>query len=101
MAWIAVAKPGPVEYRPWRPGTWPLIGIAAAALGLVLGLLLVMFWERGPVGGYEYHLWRWQADTLLNNVFARLGIGPDPDETAGDAAVTRYFKLTSEILAAE
>jgi hypothetical protein len=89
-----------VEYRPWRPGLWTLVVVAAAVLGLSLGLLISAFASRGPLGPYEYHLWRWEADNLLNNAFARIGIGPDPDQTEGDLALRQYFKLTSQVRAA-
>ena len=71
----------------------------AVLLGVTLGIVASLFWPRGSVGGYEYHLWRWQADTFTSTLFARLGIGPDPDSTAGEEALTRYFGLTSQIRA--
>jgi hypothetical protein len=98
---LGFARPAPeVELRPWRPGSWWLVCLAAAVVGLAAGGLLTLFWDRGRLGSYEYHLWRWQADTLLGNVFARIGIGPDPDQTEGETAVRAYFKLTSQIRAA-
>lgn len=89
-----------MEYRPWKPSPWPLLFTSAGLLGIVLGLLLTAFWPRGAVGEHEYALWRWEANTLLDNVFARLGIGPDPDEAEGEAALRQYFALTSELRAA-
>lgn len=71
----------------------------AMLLGIVLGIVVSAFWPRGPVSGYRYHLWKWQADTFTSTVFARLGIGPDPDSTAGEEAVLKYFALTSQIRA--
>ncbi|MCZ7576619.1 MAG: hypothetical protein M5U18_06050 [Dehalococcoidia bacterium] len=56
--------------------------------------------SAGALSGYEYHLWKWQADTLLGTAFSLVGIGPDPGETAGDEALTAYFRLTSQIRAA-
>ena len=71
----------------------------AAGLGIFLGVALTLFWQRGPVGGAEYELWRWEANTLLDNAFARVGIGPDPDDAVGATAVARYFALTSDLRA--
>ncbi len=65
----------------------------------MLGVLAAMFMPRGAVGSAEYQLWRWETRTLLDNAFARLGIGPEPDDEAGLEAVTRYFALTSELRA--
>jgi len=89
-----------VTLRPWRPHAWTLTVCAAAILGLLVGLGWTAFGNRGPLAQYEYHLWRWQADTLLDNLFARAGIGPDPNDTAGHEAIETYFRLTSQILAA-
>jgi hypothetical protein len=78
-----------------------MVVVAAAVVGLALGGLVTLFVPRGYLGRYEYHLWRWEANTLLDNVFARLGVGPDPNETTGESAVRSYFKLTSELVAAQ
>lgn len=75
--------------------------VAAALVGVLIGLFLAAFAPRGAVGSNEYVLWKWEANTLLDNVFARLGIGPHPDDSSGEAALAQYFKLTSEIRAAE
>lgn len=88
-----------VEFRRWQPTTWALIAIGAGVLGLALGIAVSLLWTRGPLGPYEYHLWKWEANTLLDNAFARVGIGPDPDDVAGLAAVENYFKLTSQLRA--
>ena len=72
---------------------------SALLLGILAGVLASLFWPGGPVSGYEYHIWKWQADTFTSTVFARLGIGPDPDSTAGAEAVQQYFALTSQIRA--
>jgi len=72
---------------------------SAAMLGIVTGVLVSMFWPSGPLGGYEYHIWKWQADTFTSTGFARIGIGPNPDATAGEEAVLKYFALTSRIRA--
>ncbi|MGE5596705.1 MAG: hypothetical protein ACM3S1_11810 [Hyphomicrobiales bacterium] len=89
-----------VSYTPWRPHAWLLIVTAAAVTGLLLGGAISLFAPRGYLGPYEYHLWRWQADTLLDNLFARAGIGPNPDDTSGEDALRQYFALTSQIRAA-
>ncbi|HNM79190.1 MAG TPA: hypothetical protein PKI89_12535 [Tepidiformaceae bacterium] len=100
MRWRPVSA-GTLEYRPWSPSPWPLILILAATLGIALGLSLSALWPRGAVGADGYSLWKWEANTLLDNVFARVGIGPDPGQSEGEAAVRQYFKLTSQIRAAE
>jgi hypothetical protein len=95
--------PRPVEAAPsvtfthFRPAIWAQILVGAAITGLVLGVLTSSLWERGELAGKEYHLWRWQADTFLDNVFSRVGIGPDPDEVAAERAVRAYFRLTSQL----
>lgn len=89
-----------VEYRPWRPPWWGIVVVGAGVAGVVLGLLVSAFSPRGALSGYEYHLWKWQADTFLGTVFSVAGIGPDPGETAGDESLLAYFRLTSQIRAA-
>jgi hypothetical protein len=98
---IRVVPAGAVEFQPWRPSGWAAILVGGALGGIILGLALVAFWPKGKVGSEEYHLWQWEANTLLDNVFARIGIGPDPNDTAGTASLEQYFKLTSQIRAAE
>ena len=88
-----------VQFRPWRPSSWALIATGAGVFGLSLGIALSVLWTRGPLGPYEYHLWKWEANTLLDTAFARLGVGPDPDDAEGLAAVQSYFKLTSQLRA--
>lgn len=100
IAWRPVAPAPAVEYRPWKPATWSLVVLAAAVVGILLGIALSVGLSRGPLGQYEYHLWRWEANTLLGNGFARLGIGPDPDAAEGEAALRGYFALTSQLRAA-
>jgi hypothetical protein len=96
-----VAAAAEVAIEPWKPSPWAMVVVAAAVVGLALGGLVTLFVPRGYLGRYEYHLWRWEANTLLDNVFARLGVGPDPNETTGESAVRSYFKLTSELVAAQ
>ncbi len=101
MAVLRPVKAAPrVEYRPWRPAWWGIVVAGAGVTGIVLGLLVSAFYPRGPLSGYEYHLWKWQAETFLGTVFSVAGIGPDPGETAGDEALVAYFRLTSQIRAA-
>ena len=88
-----------VEFRQWQPSAWALIAIGAGALGVSLGIVFSLLWTRGPLGPYEYHLWKWEANNLLENAVARLGIGPDPGDAEGLAAVQSYFKLTSQLRA--
>ena len=98
-----IPRPAQVEdvaFSPWRPNSWVMVVAGAALLGLIAGAAVTLFQGRGPVNQYEYHLWRWQADTLLDNVFARIGIGPDPNATEGEAALRNYFRLTSQLRAA-
>ncbi len=95
-----MAAAAAVEYRPWRPPWWGIVVTGAGVAGIVLGLLVSAFYPRGALSGYEYHLWKWQADTLLGTAFSLVGIGPDPGETAGDEALRAYFRLTSQIRAA-
>ena len=91
--------PVQVELTPWKPSMWALVVGAAATAGLTIGLVVSLFFPPGQLSGYEYHLWKWEADTLLDNVFARLGIGPEPGATEGEAALRQYFGLTSQIRA--
>ncbi|MEO7651774.1 MAG: hypothetical protein ABIZ80_15015, partial [Bryobacteraceae bacterium] len=88
-----------VDFRPWQPSFWALIATGAGVLGITLGVALSLLWTRGPLGPYEYHLWKWEANTLVDNAFARMGIGPQPDDAHGLEALQRYFKLTSELRA--
>jgi hypothetical protein len=76
-----------------------MIVISALLGGILLGVVAAQFLFQGSLAKYEYHLWRWEANTLLDNGFARVGIGPDPDETDGEDAVRQYFALTSQIRA--
>ena len=75
--------------------------VLASTLGIVLGLLVSMFWPQGEVGSHKYSLWKWEANTLLDNGFARIGLGSHPDEASSEDALRQYFKLTSQIRAAE
>lgn len=97
---VRVVRASEVELQPWKPSTWGLLLTGAALIGIVLGLALAALWPKGALGNDEYELWRWEANTLLDNVFARLGIGPHPDDRDGEAALAQYFKLTSQLRAA-
>lgn len=92
---------GTVQLRPWSPWSWILGLTAALLLGLSIGGGGLLLWPHGSLGPYEYHLWRWEANTILDNAFARLGIGPDPGQADGEQALRGYFKLTSQLRAAE
>jgi hypothetical protein len=100
---MSSVKPRPaataIAYRPWRPLSWLLVILAAAAVGLPLGGLVSLFWPQGALAPYEYHLWRWEADNLIENILARAGIGPNPGDTAGQGELRTYMSLTSEIRA--
>ena len=76
-----------------------MIVIGALLGGVLLGVVAAQFLFQGSLAKYEYHLWRWEANTLLDNAFARVGIGPDPDATEGEEAIRQYFALTSQIRA--
>ena len=91
------AAAGDVRFDPWRPQVWTLTGIAAVSLGLVTGLLLAVFFDRGSLGEYRYHVWRWEADTLFSNVSTRLGLSPQPNEATAEDAVRQYFRITSQL----
>jgi hypothetical protein len=97
-------RPAPADssvvFEDWKPRTWELTGLAALLLGLIAGIAIALTMERGSLAGHRYHLWRWEADTLTANMFARLGIGPDPGPEAGDEAIQNYFRLTSQLRAA-
>ncbi|MCC7365232.1 MAG: hypothetical protein IT303_12760 [Dehalococcoidia bacterium] len=97
-----------VVYSPWRPNLWVIVPNAAALTGIVLGALLVLFprvlvaiplAEGRPFEEYRYSLVRWESQTILSNIFARLGIGPNPGGDDPEAVLQRYFELTSRILA--
>ena len=101
MARLAIAPPAaPVIETPWRPQAFGLVIIAAAIIGITGGLVFSTFFPRGELARYEYHLWRWQADTLLDNVFSRAGIGPHPKGDDATRSLTEYFRLTSALRAA-
>jgi hypothetical protein len=96
-----VPRASAIEYRPWQPPIWALVTVSALVFGVLLGGAFSLWYTPGPLGKYEYHLWRWEASNLLDNAFARVGIGPDPNDTSGDAAVRNYFRLTTQLRAAE
>ncbi|HEX6032099.1 MAG TPA: hypothetical protein VFY90_11775 [Tepidiformaceae bacterium] len=101
MVSLRPVQPAPsVEYNAWRPSAWAMVLIGALLGGLLVGVVATTFVLQGPLGKYEYHLWRWEANTLLNNVFARAGIGPEPDNAEGEQAVRQYFRMTSQLRAA-
>lgn len=89
-----------IGYEPWRPANWALVVIAAIAIGLPIGGAVSVFWPRGELGPYEYHLWRWEANNAIENVFARAGIGPHPTGQTADGDLQAWMRLTSQIRAA-
>src|SRR5688572_23275414 len=97
---MRIVPAGSVEFVAYRPSVWAVLLTAAALTGMALGLVIALFWPRGAVGDAEYEIWKWEASTLLDNVFARVGIGPDPDDADGEEALSQYFKLTSQLRAA-
>jgi hypothetical protein len=102
MRWPRPVPPATtVVYQPWRPRPWVLVITAAALFGLALGVVINFFYDRGPLAGYEYHLWRWQAETLPSTAFKLAGIGPNPGQADGEEAIRNYFRLTSRIRAAQ
>jgi hypothetical protein len=101
MALRFVRQPTAIEYRPWRPVSWLIVIVGAALPAILCGIAISNLWERGPLARYEYHIWRWEADTLIDNLFHRIGIGPEPDDSAGERALQQYFRLTSAIRAAQ
>ena len=88
---------GPVTYSPWRPAAAVHIVVSAALAGIIIGTVWSTFWERGKLAGEEYHLWRWQTETLLDTVFSRIGIGPSPEGEEAALAIRAYFGLTTQI----
>lgn len=96
---VPVRKTGAVELRPWRPSWGAYILLGAALLGAALSIAVVRFVDRSGFAEYEYHLWRWQADTFASSAFSLVGLGPEPDDAEGQFAVSRYFALTSQLRA--
>ncbi len=70
-------------------------------MGILLGLLIAAFSARGGVGSDEFVLWKWEANTLVGNIYARFGPDTSPGTNEGEQALAQYFKLTSEIRSAE
>jgi hypothetical protein len=91
----------PVTFIRWQPSSWVLVLQAALAMGLAMGLVASLLWDRSPLSRYEYHLWRWQADTFLSSAFSIMGIGPDPGGEDGRASLEQYFRITSALRGAE
>jgi hypothetical protein len=96
-----VAADRDVVFETWHPQGWVVVVVLAALTGIVIGGTLSTFvLNRSATSPYEYHLWRWEADNLLSNVFARLDISHNPGAAEGNEAIQQYFRLTSEIQAA-
>lgn len=90
---------GAVEERPYQANAWGLLLVSCALGGLLLGIVASAFFDRGYVRAREYHVWRWQADTVLSIAFARIGIGHDPSDDEGMPSIENYFRLTSQLRA--
>lgn len=97
---LAVHTPEEAELRDWQPHVGWLTVVPAAAVGIVAGILLSTFINRGPLAEYEYHLWRWEAENIASNAFTRLGIADAPSGETSEEALEQYFGLTSQIRAA-
>lgn len=87
----------PVSYSEWRPHIFLLGAVGAGLAGLLAGALLAVFMPRGYLSGYEYHVWRWEAENLVASLFRHAGIGPSPGDEAADEALLEYFRLTTDI----
>jgi len=99
MAAPPVAAGPPAAFTPWRPHTWLLAFTLAGVLGILLGGALTLFAPAGEFAAYRYHLWRWEAETLVPTLARISGLGP-PAATAGNEdAVLQYFALTSRLRA--
>lgn len=90
-----------VEQVAWRPWTWVILITGAALAGLIAGVTISLVGGRGVVGSHEYHLWKWEADNLAETIFAQIGLHHEPGEVEAQASLQHYFKLTSEIAAAQ
>lgn len=99
MAAPSVA-PGPLaDLHPWRPHTWLLAFTLAGLLGIILGAALTLFAPRGEFATYRYHLWRWEAETVVPTLAHITGLGPSPAQAANEYAVLQYFAITTRIRA--
>ncbi|GIW13538.1 MAG: hypothetical protein KatS3mg062_0977 [Tepidiforma sp.] len=99
MAVPPVAAGPPAAFTPWRPHTWLLALTLAGVLGILLGAGIALFAPRGQFAEYRYHLWRWQAETLVPTAARIAGLGPEPASDGETDAVRRYFALTSRLRA--
>lgn len=90
-----------MEYIPWAPHLFFLGAIAAGVLGIIGGLALTLFSQRGHLGPYEYHVWRWEASNVLGSAFSLISIGDEREGESAEKALLAYFSLTSAIRNAE
>ncbi len=87
----------PVSYTEWRPHLFLLGAVAASLAGLLFGAVLALSMPQGYLSGYEYHVWRWEAENLIPSVFRHAGIGTSLAEQDAEDALLEYFRLTTEI----
>lgn len=66
-------------------------------MGVILGAIISQFAFQDWRGQYRYHLWRWEADTLVSQVFQLAGVGEAPPPGGNEALLQRYFALTTSI----
>ncbi len=71
--------------------------MGAIALGLVLGLVPGVLWNRGADDGYS--LWRWEAGRLAPALLTLPGAGGGLDAATEAGRLATYFRLTSAIRA--
>jgi hypothetical protein len=78
-----------------------MVIVGAAIIGIIAGGAISLFGGRGPAGSQEYHLWKWEAGTLAETIFAQAGLHHEPGPAEAQTAIQNYFRLTSEISAAQ
>jgi len=102
---MTIFRPTPasptVDPLPWRPWTWWLVVVGAGIIGVIAGTGISLFGGRGVVASHEYHLWKWEADNLAETIFAQVGLHHEPGQVEAQQSLNAYFRLTSEIAAAE
>ncbi|MCC6416776.1 MAG: hypothetical protein IT429_00845 [Gemmataceae bacterium] len=84
----------------WRPNLLALVVISALLTGMLLGAGTVLVAGRGHLAPYRYSLFRWEADHAVEIALAQLGLARETSAAGGEAAIRRYFALTSQVRAA-